>query len=93
MTPLHEAHKYNNLTSKRATQLLHKHLKQTDSLHWLTVYPPVALPYKPLVGIITPACGIEMGIPSATSWKALVPDLARALCATMVHLYDGTYET
>ncbi len=44
-----------------------------------TCHTPIALPYKPLIGIMAPAIGIEIGINRKNQWKNLVAPVATAL--------------
>ena len=48
-----------------------------------TCHTPIALPYKPLIGIMAPAIGIEMGINRKNQWKNLVTPVASALQASI----------
>lgn len=44
-----------------------------------TCYGHLAIPYKPLIGIMAPSIGIEIGITRKNQWKQLVAPLATAL--------------
>ncbi len=45
----------------------------------LTCHKSLAIPYKPLVGIMAPGIGIEIGINRKIQWKQLVKPVADAL--------------
>lgn len=92
LIPVHEAHKLSVTESKRASSLIYNHIAHNPEVHWLTTHQPLAIPYKPLMGIAVPACGIEIGIPTTSSWKTMIPYLADALCSMILQLDDDTYE-
>jgi len=40
---------------------------------------PIAFPFKPLIGIMAPSVGIELGISEKNQWQSIIPLLAQAL--------------
>jgi N-acetylmuramoyl-L-alanine amidase len=65
-------------TDEFATQV-YKSCKEAAKTHRLICHRPLALPFKPLMGITSPALGLEIGIRKQSDWKKLTPVLAQAL--------------
>ncbi len=79
LLPYDQAYKVSFDTSKYIAQKLAEVCDQRK----LTCHRPIALPYKPLMGILAPAIGLEIGISRKQQWKNLVGPLATAIQKSM----------
>ncbi len=70
---------HNTLTQKWSEQI--KQLLMNNKNKKFTVHGVYALPFKPLIGVIAPAFGIEIGLKTTDNWKAYIAPLAQAITA------------
>lgn len=78
-----------DLPAKKVTTTLCTYLRQ-ELIRYessFTVHDIYKLPFKPLIGIACPACGIELGIKKANDWHMYV----EPLCKTVGALIERTH--
>ncbi len=83
LLPYDQAYKVSLSTTKKYAALLHTVCSKTIRKYHAQCHSPIALPYKPLIGITAPALGLEIGIASKKQAKTLVPLVTQAI-QTMV---------
>lgn len=81
LSPAHEAYLFNR---KQTTTIAHTILHELQKEHALTVHGPHAFPFKPLLGLVPPAVGIEVGIEKNDDWKYIIQPMARALKTVII---------
>jgi hypothetical protein len=80
--PHDQAHRLFSVESKQFIQKLFDTLHATTGLHCEV---PHALPIKSLLGIASPACSIEMGLPKDYAWQTLVEPVAESIAHALTH--------
>lgn len=75
LLPYDQAYKVALNSSKQYSEKLHAACAKKK----IACHPPISLPYKPLMGIMAPSIGLELGIQKKHQWKQLVPAVAEAL--------------
>jgi hypothetical protein len=78
--PHDQAYRLYTIESKNFLQNLFDSLQATQGLHCQI---PNALPIKSLLGIASPACSIEMGLPHDYAWQILVEPVAESIVHTL----------
>jgi N-acetylmuramoyl-L-alanine amidase len=78
-TPINQAHLDNIQTSLNYAQKLGNTLCDSTYQSLLTCADPKGLPLKPLIGIVSPAILIEIGLPKDDQWQSLVDALISSL--------------
>jgi N-acetylmuramoyl-L-alanine amidase len=71
------------------TQEWSQHIKQAlikDTHKKFTVHGVYGLPFKPLIGVVAPAIGIEAGLKTAQDWKPYIIPIAQAI-GTLIKKY------
>jgi len=78
-TPINQAHLDNIQTSINYAQKLGNALSDTAYQSLLTCVEPKGLPLKPLIGIVSPAILVEIGLPKDDQWQSLSDALISSL--------------
>jgi N-acetylmuramoyl-L-alanine amidase len=78
-TPINQAHIDNIQTSLNYAQKLANALSDASYQALLTCADPKGLPIKPLIGIVSPAILIEIGLPKDDQWQPLCEALISSL--------------
>lgn len=73
------AYKKYFLTSREYVAQLAKSLKAFERTAFFAVQQPFGIPYKPLVGIQIPACGVECGIKKVDDWHKYIEPITQAI--------------
>lgn len=84
LLPYDQAYKHSLTKMKRFSTLAFAHCKEVSASYHATCHSPREIPYKPLIGIMAPAVGIEVGIHHKNQAKALTPLIAEALNAIII---------
>ncbi len=81
LLPYDQAYKVPLAKTKQYTSLAYDTCSQASKSFHAVCHAPLAIPYKPLVGILAPALGVEIGIHHKSQGKLLVPLIAQAIKA------------
>lgn len=73
-----QAHIMHNATTQLWSQVIKDVLIQNQYKKF-SVHGIYRLPFKPLIGIIAPAIGIEAGLKAAQNWKLYIAPIAQAI--------------
>ena len=71
-----QAHRTKLLQSQTLLAAFAVALKPTSAC---IINPPCGIPYKPLVGVQAPACGLEIGLPEKNVWKPFIKPVAEGI--------------
>lgn len=81
LLPYDQAYKLSLAQTKQYGALAYAYCSESSKTYHVQCTPPMAIPYKPLVGIMAPALGIEIGILHKNQGKLLAPLIAQAIKA------------
>jgi len=76
--PYHQAFIFNFDKTKLYANHMQKCLSQAQYKHYFTCQPAYGIPFRPLVGIIAPAIGIEIGL-KKNGWEPYLQPIAKSL--------------
>ena len=82
--PYHQAFMFNYEKTKLYAKHMQKSLSQTIYKHYFTCQPALGIPFQPLVGIISPAIGIEIGL-KKNSWDPYLEPIVNSLNEILCH--------
>lgn len=85
-SPLHKAYQNTMQKNLALAHALHTYLT-TRQKHMYRLEPCAEFPYKPLLGITTPAVGIEFGLTKKDDWLLVLNELSRALQKMLAHYH------
>lgn len=76
--PYHQAFMINFDRTKTWGTMIQQSLQHAHYKHYFTCHPLLAIPFKPLAGMIPPAIGIEIGIKS-NGWEPYIMPIVNSL--------------
>ena len=79
LLPYDQAYKISLSSTKKYSKLMYDTCSKTARKYYTQCHSPRGVPYKPLIGILAPAIGIEIGIAKKNQWKKLVPLIAQGI--------------
>ena len=85
-SPYDQAYKINKSTTDKLIESFKTHLSQQCYNSLFFVAGPHALPIKPLIGIVSPAIAIEVGLKNKDAWQQLVEPLALGIIEMINYL-------
>ena len=77
--PYDEAYLINFDATKKSIETMQRVLESKKYAYQFTVYGIFKLPFAPLIGIVAPAIGIEIGLKNKDNWRQYVEPIAIAL--------------
>lgn len=78
LLPYDQAHLLHNTTTQKWSELI-KEILIKDTQKKFTVHGTYKLPFKPLMGVISPAIGIEIGLKTPQDWQPYVTPITHAI--------------
>ena len=79
LLPFDQTYKLSLKKTEDYVTQLHMSCREASKTQPLSCHRPMSLPFKPLVGIIAPAIGIEIGLRRHTDWKKLTSMIGQAV--------------
>lgn len=76
--PYHEAYTINFNKTKKCALLMQKWLQRKEYKHYFDCTDAIGIPFRPLVGILPPAIGIEIGI-KKSGWDVYTAPIVGSL--------------
>lgn len=86
LCPYDKAYLINNDKADKYSNVMKQTLTNTLYNNKFTVHGPLAFPFVPLIGIVAPAIGIEIGLKNKDDWKQFVDPLVDALISVITVL-------
>lgn len=84
--PYDKVHVNNQHITQKYIEQVKQFLSQESSIKKCEVYGPFGIPYKPLLGIESPAFALELGLTTPQDVKILIPRIAESLDSVIQEL-------
>jgi len=84
--PYDQAHRINGATTRRYAQNIARDLSSDTHRNLFNFSGPKGIPFKPLVGVHSPAIALEIGLKKKDDWKNYVDCVAQSLGTILKNL-------